>query len=214
MLRTKQAGRHGSARRLGMQRIPECTLCVLVCWMKTQAAACMANPGWEMQHLFILQENGWSGGASDVTMASYAELAKRLSILHKLSGGTGSGGTSDGPFGNGRVFGDQGFERKRSLGSPNVEKLACYKCGGAHWENMHQAPLPLPREQPQRRWSWTQNVPPLWAAWPRGSGVRQREAGVRGSAHAGLASETIAGSPLPTSLKETLKKQLRSRRYI
>ena len=96
------------------------------------AATCMANPGWEMQHLFILQENGWSGGASDVTMASYAEKARRLSILHKLSGGTGPGGTSDGPFGNGGVFGDQGFERKRSLGSPNVEKRACYKCGGAY----------------------------------------------------------------------------------
>ena len=129
MLRIKQAERHGGARRLGMQRIPECTLCVLVCWMKTQAAACMANPGWEMQHLFILQENGWSGSASDVTMASFAEKAKCLSILHKLSGGAGPGGTSDGPFGNGGVFGDQGFERKRSLGSPNVEKHACHKCG-------------------------------------------------------------------------------------
>lgn len=96
---------------------------------KTQVAACMANPVWETQRLFILQENGWSGGASDVTTASFAEKAKRLNILHKLSAGAGSRGTSDGPFGSGGVFGDQGSERKRPMGSPGVEKRNCFKCG-------------------------------------------------------------------------------------
>ena len=100
---------------------------------KTRVAKAMANPMWETQRLFIMQECGWSGDASDVTTDGFAEKAKRLNILHRLSGGVmgSSGGNLESPFANDGVFGSPGKygDRKRPTPPRGPETRACFKCG-------------------------------------------------------------------------------------
>ena len=113
--------------------------------MKTGTAICksMAQPHWQAQRLFILQQNGWAGGVGDALTDGFAKKAKMLTVFQRISkpDGAGSSDSSD-PFSRGGIFDQNSNRNARSRNNSRdatrsfsgsrdrgPDDRACHNCG-------------------------------------------------------------------------------------